>query len=258
MMHPIKSVEARQQGWTLRNFEKTKYSKLLKQFKDIHKDDEACFIIGNGPSLSAEDLDTIQKHEITTFAFNRIYYMFANTVWRPTYYISQDEKTLKNCQNEVNQMSLKYKFIPLFHKYYHNINIDNAYYFKLSLDRNKQTFFSEDISKYVGDSTTVACTAMQFAVYMGFKKIYLIGVDHSFSTYKNDDGEIITDPSVKDYFVEDYNNDKSELYIPNIDASTRAFMVMKKYCDSHGIEVYNATRGGKLEVFPRVNFDLIF
>lgn len=33
---------------------------------------------------------------------------------------------------------------------------------------------------------------------------------------------------------------------------------MKKYCDEHGIEVYNATRGGKLEVFPRIDFDMIF
>lgn len=27
---------------------------------------------------------------------------------------------------------------------------------------------------------------------------------------------------------------------------------VKKYADSHGIKVYNATRGGVLEVFPRV------
>jgi len=33
---------------------------------------------------------------------------------------------------------------------------------------------------------------------------------------------------------------------------------MKRHCDSRGIQVYNATRGGKLEVFPRVDFDTLF
>ena len=72
---------------------------------------------------------------------------------------------------------------------------------------------------------------------------------------KNDKGEIINDSSVKDYFTDEYNKDKAELYVPNIDASTRAFISLKRFCDKKGIEVYNATRGGKLEVFPRVDFD---
>ena len=72
---------------------------------------------------------------------------------------------------------------------------------------------------------------------------------------QNDKGEIIRDENAKDYFTDSYNADKDELYIPNLDASTRTFLKMKKNCDAAGIEVYNATRGGKLEVFPRVNFD---
>ncbi len=34
-------------------------------------------------------------------------------------------------------------------------------------------------------------------------------------------------------------------------------MAAKNYADSHGIKILNATRGGKLEVFERVNFDEI-
>ena len=29
----------------------------------------------------------------------------------------------------------------------------------------------------------------------------------------------------------------------------------QKYASKHNIKIYNATRGGKLEVFPRRNFD---
>lgn len=254
-MHPIKSINARAQGYTMQHFSQSKYAKELRKFHNIHSG-EACFIIGNGPSLSSEDLSQIQKAGIDTFAFNRIYLMFDKTVWRPTYYVSQDEKTLKNSIDEVNGMNLPFKFIPLFHKFYHNIQLDSAEYFKLLSDKNKM-LFSEDISEYIGDSTTVAYTAAQIAVYMGYKRMYLLGVDHNFSTYQNDKGEIIQDTSVSDYFTDNYNRDKNQLYIPNLDASTRAFCTMKEYCDIHGIEVYNATRGGKLEVFPRADFDKV-
>lgn len=237
----------------MQHFSQSRYAKELRKFHNIHSG-ETCFIIGNGPSLTSDDLSQIQESGIDTFAFNRIYLMFDKTDWRPTYYISQDEKTLKNCIDEVNRMNLPYKFIPLFHKFYHDIQIDAALHFKLLSDKNK-ILFSEDISEYIGDSTTVAYTAAQIAVYMGYKRIYLLGVDHNFSTYQNDKGEIIRDASVSDYFTDDYNRDKNQLYIPNLAASTRAFLAMKAYCDKHGIEVYNATRGGKLEVFPRADFD---
>lgn len=253
-MHPIRSLIERQKGYVFTNFSKSKYSKRLKKFKNIHKG-ETCFIIGNGPSLRAEDLQEINQKNLHSFAFNRIYLMFDKTDWRPTYYVSQDEKTLKNCTNEVNQMDLKYKFIPLFIKYYHDIDIKNAIMFHLISSNTEYPKMSDDISKYIGDSTTVAVTAAQMAVYMGFKRIYLIGVDHNFSTWKNDKGEIIKDLSVKDYFTDKYNKDKAELYVPNVDASTRAFISLMKFCNVKGVEVYNATRGGKLEVFPRVDFD---
>lgn len=253
-LHPIKSIQERRKGYVIRNFYKSKYAKTLRTFHNSHKG-ETCFIVGNGPSLKVEDLERIYKKGIPSFAFNRIFLMFDKTQWRPTYYISQDEKTLKNCVKQVNAMPLQYKFIPLFIHYYYDVAIDGAYYFNLIRQTGKFPMMEEDISCGIGDSTTVAVTAAQMAVYMGFKKIYLIGIDHNFSTWKNDKGEIINDSSVKDYFTDEYNKDKEELYVPNIDASTRAFISMKKFCDEKGIEVYNATRGGKLEVFPRVDFD---
>ena len=42
------------------------------------------------------------------------------------------------------------------------------------------------------------------AVYMGIREIYLIGVDHHFHTSMNAKGEIIVDPTAKDYFADKY------------------------------------------------------
>ena len=35
----------------------------------------------------------------------------------------------------------------------------------------------------------------------------------------------------------------------------KAFEVAREYCDKNGIEIYNATRGGYLEAFKRIDFD---
>ena len=104
----------------------------------------------------------------------------------------------------------------------------------------------------------MAYTAIQLAVYMGFSELYLLGVDHSFQTYQDKDGNVIFDPSVKDYFCDHYNHDKEQLYVPKLDLSTLSFIAAQSYTESHPVTIYNATRGGKLEVFPRVDFDSLF
>jgi hypothetical protein len=227
----------------------------LKNFRNKHLN-ERCFIIGNGPSLKAEDLDKL-KNEIT-FAFNRIYYIFDKTDWRPTYYCSEDEKTIFPSKEEINNLGIEHKFFPVNFPWDYKIKFKNSLYFIFKFDNEKvEPRFSNDIVKGIYWGNTVAYTAIQLAIYMGIKEIYLLGVDHNFRKMINDKGEIVIDEKAKDYFTEKYNKDKEDLYIPNIEISTRAFIAAKKYADNHSIKIYNSTRGGKLEVFERVDFDKI-
>ena len=245
------------------NFKRTHFSlfnegKALGKLKNIH-DGKRCFIIGNGPSLTSADLDILKANNEITFAFNRIFHIFDSTSWRPTYYISQDEKMLAGSQKEVADLEADIKFIPAELEWYNRIKIKGSTLFHIeNCDFNKKPLFSEKISKRIYNSRTVVFTAIQIAVYMGFKEIYLIGVDHHFHTSMNSKGEIVIDKTVKDYFSDKYNTDKENLYIPNTDLSTLAFVAAKEYADAHNIKIYNATRGGKLEVFPRVEFNQLF
>lgn len=230
---------------------------ILKSFKHKYKG-QRCFIIGNGPSLNIDDLNKL-KGEIT-FAFNRIYYIFDKTDWRPSYYFTEDIKIIKQSLDEINNLNLDYIFTPDIINFDYNMKIKNAIYFKQVMEEFKDTLpqFSDEFFEQSYWGGTVAYTAMQMAVYMGFKEIYLIGVDHSFRVSQDSNGNIKVDNSVKDYFCGNYNSDKDELYIPNLDNSTKAYMAARKYCDEHDVTIYNATRGGKLEVFERVDFDKLF
>lgn len=166
---------------------------------------------------------------------------------------------LSGCVDEVNKLGAGIRFIPAEMAWYHHIKIDGTQTFHLVTDKSSSLFgFSTDIARYVIHSNTVVYTAMQIAYYMGIREMVLIGVDHSFHVSKNDAGEIIVDPNAKDYFSESYNMDKEKLYIPNLDASTRTYLSAKQHAQKLGFCIYNATRGGKLEVFPRVELDSLF
>ena len=77
----------------LYRFNNSKNIDILKSFFKKYEN-KRCFIVGNGPSLNIADLESI-KNEIT-FGFNRIYYMFDKTDWRPTFYCSEDIQILQN------------------------------------------------------------------------------------------------------------------------------------------------------------------
>ena len=167
---------------------------------------------------------------------------------------------LQGCADVVDKLDLQYKFIPIQLKWYFDINIHDAIYFNMigqQCDNPEEFKFSKDIPHGIFNAGTCMYTAAQLAIYMGFTEIYLIGVDHHFQISQNNKGEIIVDNSVKDYFTDKYNEDKNNLYIPNTEKSTLTYVAMKKNCDELGIKIYNATRGGNLEVFPRVSFDEI-
>lgn len=255
MIHPLKSFIARKQNYTKKHFENSKYGKLLAEYKNSAKNNK-CFVIGNGPSLTADDLTTLHNNEIPCFASNNILKLFDKTDWRPEYYVCEDILVLKDIQEKISEASLKNKFIPINYHWYDNININDAKYFLQIF--SKGIVFSENIADSIICKGTVTTTCIQLAVYMGYKEIYLLGVDHSYSKSTDNSGKIIVDNSVKDYFDDDYAKTMEKKMIPNLEATTQSYQEVKEHCDKIGVKIYNSTRGGKLEVFPRINFDKVF
>ena len=68
-------------------------------------------------------------------------------------------------------------------------------------------------------------------------------------------GNVIEDKTIKNHFTDDYDKDIIDQGF-QIDGVTQAYMDVERLSKKLGTcRVYNATRGGKLEVFERVNFD---
>lgn len=254
-MRIINSFNARRMSYKFNHFETTRWGKNLKTLHNKFQG-KRCFIIGNGPSLRETDLDKVINEY--TFAFNRIYLIFNQTSWRPTFYCTQDVKIARSSVCEIrNQIKTPYLFAPINLKWYDGVDIESDYFFSPKV-ANGIPEFSEEIPNHICVGNTVTYTAIQLAAYMGFAKIYLLGVDHSFHTYQDKDGKVIIDPNSKDYFCDQYNQDKDQLFIPRLDLSSLSYIAAQKYAESHLVAIYNATRGGRLEVFPRVDFDSLF
>ncbi len=250
------AIKAHYINYLLSHFNLTRWSKNIRKLYNKYES-KRCFIIGNGPSLTVSDLEKLTDEY--SFAFNRIYYIFDKTNWRPTFYCTQDVKIAKSSEQEINDnISAEYLFAPINFKLFENININSKYYFNAKYSGFEIPDFSNDISSYIGCGNTVACTAIQIAIYLGFNEIILLGVDHNFKKYQDENGNIVIDQSAKDYFCDEYNKNNTNAYIPRLDLSTACYIKAKQFADMNNVKIYNATRGGKLEVFPRVDFDTLF
>lgn len=258
MIHPLLSIQARFQNFTLKNFKRTRHGRYLKK---IHNSQlgKCCFIVGNGPSLTAEDLTTLHEKGIDTFAVNRIYRIFSQTPWRPTYYVSTDPILVRDMLPEVNALPTKHKFIPLQNKYYHNIKVRNAHYFFRNdlREKDQPEGFSLDCTDQVNTCGTVTIACIQLAMHMGYRHIYLLGIDHNYDKVTTESGEIIIDPSVKNYFCEGYDEDVIDEVVHDLGTSTRSYRRVSKFCRNHGVQVINCTRTTKLQEFDCANFDEI-
>lgn len=220
-----------------------KYKRLI-DFKDRHNG-ERCFIIATGPSLTIEDLESLKGEK--TISMNSICRLYDKTDWRPTYFAVQDNYVFKNIQGTLRA----HKEVPVFisdniwkrfarEKEWVEFPTDTMYHAYDMKIGKYYAKFSDDVYDIVYDGYSIAYSCIELAVYMGFKQIYLLGAD---CTYVGE----------KEHVVDCGVEDRSRKYAtPKLIAG---YERVKEYADSHGIKVYNATRGGVLEVFPRVELE---
>lgn len=216
----------------------------LREFAGKHEG-ERCFIVCTGPSLTLKDVEMLKGEY--TFGLNSITRIFPKTDWRPTYYVIEDFEAYLDLEDELLSADLKNCFAPdmLINAVKPKVNFIAYPFDRLnhSLMRYRPSMkpsldFSGNAYEIVYGAFTVVCSAMQLAVYMGFTDIYLIGCDCDYSGEKKHfdgyEGHPIMDEEKKMLLT---------------------YQVAKKYADEHSLHIYNATRGGKLEVFERVDFD---
>ena len=230
---------------------KDKRYEKLRSFAGKHKG-ERCFIVCTGPSLAVDDVETLQGEY--TFALNSITKIFPRTNWRPTYYVIEDMDAYLGLEDELLSAKLENCFAsdllidmlkPRVDFIAYPFDRLNHSVMRYRPSMKPHLAFSGNAYAIVYGAFTVACSAMQLAAYMGFKEIYLIGCDCDYSGEKK---------HFEDYDSTERKYQKYQI-INEEQKMVMTYQAAKKYTDAHGIKICNATRGGKLEVFERINFD---
>lgn len=212
---------------------------------------ESCFIVGNGPSLRTEDLERIKDRDC--FASNLIFRIFKDTQWRPKYYFIQDQYA--DTGDILNTLDLEYLFIGDYYWRKRGMTNPNAICIHSARNFSKDSVaFSTDMTKALVSHCTITYTMIQAAVYMGYKAIYLTGMDHSYALSYDSKGNIKEDASVVNHIFEDKNPKE---VIANIEGMNKTYIRAREYARRHNIQIINATRGGKLEWFPRKSLEEI-
>ncbi len=232
---------------------------------------QRCVIMGNGPSLNKMDLELFKRENV--WGSNRCHLIYDRISWRHAFYVAIDARVVPDIAYEIDRLKadlpktlffLPYKFRkktsikPTGNLFWYNE-------FPLNESRLPDGMFAIDASRYLCAAYTVTIAAMQLAVYLGFNPIYLIGCDTSYSipsTVRTEDRHperfVSTLDDDPNHFDPRYFGKGRKWHHPRVERMIFHYKQAKAVCDNLGVNVYNATVGGELEVFPRVNYEEIF
>lgn len=232
----------------------------IKRFKGRHAG-ERCFIIGNGPSLNRMDLKPLKDE--TTFGVNAIYLNYEKMGFRPTYYAVVDPNVAHDRADEINRLTGSTRFFPQTLSHWLKpgpgvlyVNYSERHW--AGPDHRIVARFSRDAGRVVYSGSTVTYLNLQLAYHMGCDPVYLIGMDHSYTVPPHARGRTIVsrgdDPN---HFHPDYFGKGYRWSYPRLWRMEKALRLAREEFEADGRAIINATVGGKLEVFPREDYETV-
>jgi hypothetical protein len=211
-----------------------------------------CFIIGNGPSLRQTDLSKL-KGEFT-FGLNRIYLLFPELGFSTTYLVSVNDLVLEQCAAEMSALDLS-KFITWRARRWFRADPEVTF---LDTDFTGNENFSQQATGRIFEGFTVTYVTLQLAYHMGFEESILIGVDHNFVTQGTANQAVVSPGDDPNHFAPNYFGKGFKWQLPDLAGSERAYILAREAYTRAGRRILDATIGGKLTIFPKVDYPSLF
>lgn len=242
------------------SFERYRSRREIRSLKDKYAG-KRCFVVCNGPSLKAEDLTKIYEAGDISVAMNFIANIYPQTPWRPEVLVCTDgcvfsdkgKQLVRHCEAGMKVFQFKDYLRSL--SYRGNKVFMNLYGSEDLLDNPK---FSEELDKVIWSIGTTTYECIEWARWMGCKKIYILGCDMSYAVNANRDGSIYYNETGANHFYAQNKDVVSNVKPVQTWRQKLAFQAADDYSRNHGFRIYNATRGGFLEELERVDFDSLF
>lgn len=241
------------------------------ELMDVHLG-ERCFILCNGPSVAKQDLSVLEGQTVISVSSGYHHPLYRR--FQPRYHCLPQITYGKFTENDAvdwfremheglgdAELFLSCTEEPLVRR--HGLFPRRTVrYVWLGEDMDRLDLAAiPDLSLAIPRVQSVSILALMIAMYMGFRKIYLLGVDHDqFKTgeYKyfysptvlsGKDSEVAADGKVRTTRHDEFQA-LARLW--------RQYRHLRQMADANEIEIFNATAGGELDEFPRVNLPDLF
>lgn len=222
----------------------------LSKLKDSHQG-ERCFLIGNGPSLKVTDLSRLNND--FSFGFNRIFLAAEELGFIPSCLVSINDLVIEQSSAELQELKMP-KFFSWRSRRWLQMTNDTHFIYTSYTGPH----FSKDVTGRVWEGATVTNVALQLAFHMGFAKVILIGVDHSFASKGTPNTTVISTGEDPNHFSSAYFGKGFRWQLPDLETSELGYRMARQAYESAGRQVVDATVGGKLDIFPKVTYDSLF
>ncbi len=219
----------------------------LEKFRNIHEGED-CFIIGNGPSLNKMNLSLLNDYY--TFGLNKIYLIFERNPFNPSYHVAVNPLVIEQGKNEFKRLECP-SFLSFRPKSSNKIKDKNTYALG---DINATSPFYKDITQGISQGATVTFSAMQIAYFMGFKRVFLIGVDHNFFQKGNPNEQQKMKGDDPNHFDPNYFKGQ-QWQLADLESSEVSYLTAKYFFEKKGGSILDATIGGKLTIFEKIEFE---
>jgi hypothetical protein len=204
-------------------------------------------VIGNGPSLNQTPLEEFVG--VPAVGMNKIDLIFGDTNWRPEVIVCLNSMVARQHQSNFAELD-----IPVFLAWKSRLLLSRE-------NRRKMNFFNvisgNDFSgnpvEGFGSSATVTYTALQLAHWMGADPVILFGVDHSFKFRGSSSTYQIKQGPDENHFHPGYFGHGAVWATPDLDQSEIEYQKARAAFEADGRTIYDATIGGKLEVFEKID-----
>jgi hypothetical protein len=144
--------------------------------------------------------------------------------------------------------------VPKFISYLGSMNV-------YGLDNNTYKIYTKgrleasgDLTGIINEGYTVTNVALQIAHFMGFKKVFLIGVDHNFQQTGKPNEEQKLEGDDLNHFDPNYFKGQ-QWHLADLEGSELAYRNTKFLYDRANRKVFDATLNGKLQVFEKIDFE---
>jgi len=234
-------------------------------FRDCHRGKRA-FVIGTGPSLQDQPINALASE--ITYAMSAFWKHESTKYWQPTYYSLSDpiyfdgSEQIRSFFRSLNEhIHDSTFFVPAFGRSVVQeqklLPEEKTYWLSFAGELTTLDRPSIDFTEPIPSAMTISQLSLMAAIYMGCSPIYLLGLDHDWLAHRNEHQHFYkghagleSHPEVKPSMADHSYRITMEAVL----VVWKGYEVLKEVARRKGITILNATNGGFLDVFERVDY----